>query len=722
MNSVPYLTVAALLIVAVVTVAPLVLGASCAFAQDRTGIYFPLFTPPGPVWDNMLEYRKAHPSLPWIAVVDPHHGPGAHFDADYGQNIAKLQNQNVTVLGYVSTLWGARPADAIMQDIRNYHEWYRVDGIMLDEMVSDPGFEGHYFGLSQYAKSLGMKLVIGNVGTNISPTYVGTVDSIGTVEGDGTPPLSWLEGWHNEYDKRNFLYITYSQSWIDRDFVAESAKHVGSLYITDDTMPFPYDTFPSYFDEIVSVLDPRGDNSLRNLSVKSFDLLGNSLNGIMASIDNATDLRSLPFTYVSGQGSTHIVTALDNQTWTFDHWEDGSTNPSRAVMLDQSKVLRAYYKTPSNAALHSNIFVNALTVQGGQLHMGVTVSSGGSGMPGQTSFTPFSFDATDGNNNIYTVTAATGFGDLVFDHWENGSTNSSRQVTVQGNNAYLAAYYRYEKNSSLASLTVDSYTLDGTEVRGLWSAVSSPGGSSAGGYTPFTHMVNASSTTSYIISAQDSGIYAFDHWQDGTTNRTRTIVPSSDVTQSAYYRTPPATLNIRSADQFNNSLSGMYMTVAAINGTMMQSGYTNMTYIGNLGGVYTIGASDYRGMTFDHWQDGLTSRTRNVMLSAGNTEMVAYYKTAGTQRGLTPITFAEPQGPPSLVTVNAASLDGKPLGMWSLMNPEAAGSYVVTIHNYRGYTFSHWENGSTNSTRIVVVAVPAGQNAITAFFGLQGSN
>ena len=688
---------------ATLLITPLFLGASAAAAPARTGVYFPLFTPPGPVWDNMLAYREAHPSLPWVAVVDPHHGPGTQFDSTYAQNIAKLQAQNVTVLGYVSTLWGARPADAIKEDIRSYHNWYGVEGIMLDEMVSNPGFEGHYYGLAKYAKSLGMKLVIGNVGTNIAPTYIGTVDLIGTVEGDGTPPLSWLEGWQAQYDKSNFLYITYSQGWVDSDFVAKSAQRVGLLYITDDTMPFPYDTFPSYFDEVVSALDPQGDDSLRNLSVKSFDLSGNSLDGVAATVDGAG--QSTPLTNVASQGSAHTVVAISNQAYVFDHWDDGSTDPSRTVTLGSSEVLRAYYRTPSTAASQSDIFVNALTTQGGQLHMGVNVA------PAKSGFTPLSFSAPEGNT--YNVTVAASFGNLVFDHWENGSTSPSRQVGAHGGNTYLTAYYRFEKNLSAASLTVSSYTLDDTEVRGLWSVITPQGGPSIGGYTPLTYAANVSS--SYVVAAQDGGIYVFDHWQDnGSTNRTRVIAPSSDVMLTAYYRTPPATLAIRSADQSGNSLEGMHMAITTIAGKELQSGYTNMTYTGMLGSVYSVTASDYYGMVFDHWQDGLTSRTRSVMLSADNIELTAYYRTTGVQWGPTPMMLSAPQGPPNPLTVNAASLDGRPLGMWALVNAESDGSYIVTVHNYRGYTFSHWENGNTNNTRIVATD----QNAITAFFGL----
>jgi hypothetical protein len=233
--------------------------------------------------------------------------------------------------------------------------------------------------------------------------------------------------------------------------------------------------------------------------------------------------------------------------------------------------------------------------------------------------------------------------------------------------------------------------------------------SSTGGYTPFTQAVNASSA--YAITAQDGGAYVFDHWQDGSANRTKMVAPSSDVTLTAYYRTPSAILTVKSADQSGDSLDGMYMTVTTADGKT-QSGYSNMTYAGSVGGVYTETASDYYGLVFSHWQDGLTSRTRNVMLLSGNTELTAYYNTGGAQWGLTPLTLGGLQGPPGRLTINATSLEGRPLHMWSVASPQSDGSYIVTIHNYQGYTFSHWENGSTNSTRIV----GAGQKAITAFF------
>jgi glucose/arabinose dehydrogenase len=591
----------------------------------RTAIYFPLFAHPGPLWENMLIYREAHPDLPWIAIVDPHHGPGEQYDENYARNIERLQAANVTVLGYVSTLWAAKSSDLVKEDIRKYNDWYKVDGILLDEMISEPGREGLYYNFTKYAKSLGMSPVIGNVGTNISPTYAGTVDSISTVEGDRTPPLSWLKGWQLNFDKSNFLYITYSQSWIDPEYIAESTNYVDSLYITDDTMPFPYDDFPAYLDEVIAVLDPHSNNDLRTLSVRASDLRGNGLEGTLATISsdvNGTTLQT-PLARVDNVNTTYTVSAVSNSTHVFDHWDDGTTNPSRTVTLDASKILRAYYKTSSTSDLQSSIVVNALTTQGGELGMWINIFR--EEADSISGLTPLVAQVQDGL--AYTV-SADDHQHLVFDHWEDGSTSRTRTVNLQGNdNAYLTAYYRLEKNPSLVDLTIDAYTLDGTEIRGLWSVITpqTEGGAPIGDFTPMTHV--ATSGLTYTVEAQDHGTYTFSHWEDGDSNRTRTVTPTSDTTVSAYYRTPPATLGVNFVSSSGEDLIGMSVTVMPLGNSTSAQHMTNsnMTYAGRLASVYTITASDNTDYAFDHWDNGSTNKVRNVILSSNNTEVIAYY-------------------------------------------------------------------------------------------------
>ena len=238
--------------------------------------------------------------------------------------------------------------------------------------------------------------------------------------------------------------------------------------------------------------------------------------------------------------------------------------------------------------------------------------------------TPLVVSGQDGGE--YTVTASD-HQHLVFDHWENGSTDRTREVSLhRGDNAYLTAYYRVEKDLSLIDLNVDAYTLDGTEIRGLWSVITPSNETATGGLTPLTR-VGAPGRT-YSVEAQDRDVYTFDHWEDGSTNRTRTLTHDSDSTLSAYYATPLVALKINFASVSGEGLAGMDATVTAMDNstTRQQAAGASTTFAGRFASVYAITVPDHAGYAFDHWEDGSTDRSRKVMLFSDNLEVTAYYR------------------------------------------------------------------------------------------------
>lgn len=338
------------------------------------------------------------------------------------------------------------------------------------------------------------------------------------------------------------------------------------------------------------------------------------------------------------EGSKYTVTALSNQTYIFDHWDNGSTLPARNVTLDSSIILRTHYRTPSTPSMDSRIVVNALTEGGGQLQMWTSIATEGTEV--KVGATPVVYLGQGGKT--YTITASS-FQNLVFDHWEGGTKDPVRTINLSGGNNsayYLTAYYHVVETPvpGLVNLTVDSYTLDGTEIRGLWSSsttttAAAPGAvaTTTGAFTPATFTVAAGTT--YTVAAQDSGNYVFDHWADSstggsTTDRVRTVTPFSDTTLTAIYRTPPANLTIVAFDATNNNkvLNGMFTTVVPINSPKMQAGFTNNTYTGYLGSAYRVTASDYLGIVFDHWEDGSKDRIRTLAIDKPTT-ITAYYRT-----------------------------------------------------------------------------------------------
>lgn len=235
----------------------------------KTGIFTALYMYPGSTlntyWQQVIDAKLAHPSVPIVAVVNPSSGPGSWQDSNFVNGINKLKNAGVIVLGYTYSDYGTRSLSAIQGDVDKYKNWYNADGIFIDEFTNKVGYENYYKDITTYAKSKGMKMTMGNPGTDVPQSYIGTVDVINITEGRGYMPISWLQycvlcdassGWHYKYDKRNFSYIRYDISWLDTAFEVDSSQWVGLLYIhSGNDSNGRWFNLPSYFATEVATLD-----------------------------------------------------------------------------------------------------------------------------------------------------------------------------------------------------------------------------------------------------------------------------------------------------------------------------------------------------------------------------------------------------------------------------------------------------------------------------------
>jgi hypothetical protein len=163
---------------------------------------------------------------------------------------------------------GTRTMTYMKNAIDKYKNWYNADGVYFDEMTSKSGYESRYRDLTSYAKSLGMKLTGSNPGTDVPPSYIGTIDVIKTSEGKGyissTDPniigSSWVTGgflgWHKDYDKRNFSIVRYDVSWLDKNWVNNVSQNMGLMYITNgNDSNSRWFHVPPYFGDLVATLD-----------------------------------------------------------------------------------------------------------------------------------------------------------------------------------------------------------------------------------------------------------------------------------------------------------------------------------------------------------------------------------------------------------------------------------------------------------------------------------
>ena len=235
----------------------------------KTGVYVPLYMYPSGTgatwWQQVIDTKNAHPSVPIVATFNPSSGPGTSQDSNVAGWVAKLRSSGVVVLGYTHDSYGARSLTDLKADADKYKNWYNADGLFIDEFTNKVGYETHYSSITSYVKSIGMKMTFGNPGTDVPKSYVGTVDVINITEGSGYMPISWLQycvlctsdqGWHYQYDKRYFAYMRYGISSLDTAFETDSSQWVGLLYLTDGTdSNGRWFSLPSYFGTMVATLD-----------------------------------------------------------------------------------------------------------------------------------------------------------------------------------------------------------------------------------------------------------------------------------------------------------------------------------------------------------------------------------------------------------------------------------------------------------------------------------
>ena len=244
-------------------------GTGISALIPKTGIFTALYMYPSGTgatwWQKVYDEKIKHPSVPFVIVFNPSSGPGSYDDGNISNWVNKLRSVGVIALGYTHDDYGARSVSSINSDASKYKNWYNADGIFIDEFTNRVGYESHYKSITSYAKSIGMKMTMGNPGTDVPKTYIGTVDVLNITEGVGYMPISWLQycvlcssssGWHYQYDKRNFAYIRYGVSWLDTSFEVESSKWVGLLYIhSGSDGNGRWFSLPSYYSTEVAMLD-----------------------------------------------------------------------------------------------------------------------------------------------------------------------------------------------------------------------------------------------------------------------------------------------------------------------------------------------------------------------------------------------------------------------------------------------------------------------------------
>ncbi|HVY32077.1 MAG TPA: spherulation-specific family 4 protein [Polyangiaceae bacterium] len=224
-------------------------------ASVGNGCIVPLYSyPDAPAWSALVKAKQAHPNVDVIAIVNPDSGPGANVDAAFTDGIAKLVAADIVPIGYVSTNYTKRDQSAVNGDTDQWHELYpAVQGIFFDEQSSQSGDEYFYSAVAGHARTQALDLSVGNPGTGVPNSFLSTVDVMLVYESAGTPTLNSLQKYAS--NRERYGIIPYAAA-LDVSFVKSATQSVRYVYLTDDDLPNPWDSLPSYFDDLLAALSP----------------------------------------------------------------------------------------------------------------------------------------------------------------------------------------------------------------------------------------------------------------------------------------------------------------------------------------------------------------------------------------------------------------------------------------------------------------------------------
>ncbi|MGI0020937.1 MAG: PKD domain-containing protein, partial [Nitrososphaera sp.] len=262
----------------------------------------------------------------------------------------------------------------------------------------------------------------------------------------------------------------------------------------------------------------------------------------------------------------------------------------------------------------------------------ITLASSVSGLQvnldGQPRTTPYSFTGVVGMSRTLQapLTQTLNGQAYQFQSWSDGGPATRTISTPAAGATYTANYAPAAAGQH--DLTVSSADMQGGPITGYYATIQSGGSTVKTGFTPLSY---AGGAGTYAVTVYDYGSATFDHWDDASESRTRTVALNSDTELTAYYVTPSSsltrTLTVATQDEGGNALSGYWTVLYDSSGNSVASGFSPATFTLDSGQQYSVSVGNYGGNSFDRWADnGSTANPRDVSITA-NTQLTAIYGT-----------------------------------------------------------------------------------------------
>jgi hypothetical protein len=165
--------------------------------------------------------------------------------------VRQVKARGITILGYISTVDGRRPAAQVETEVRNYQAWYGVTSIFLDRVAGVEAQAAYYRRLVSYVHQFdaGSSVWL-NPGEYPDQSFMSIGDVVMVFEGTYAQYLGLhAPGWVGRYPASRFAHTIYAtpDSSLAQVLKLATSRRAGHVYVTDGSGSNPYDGLPSYW-------------------------------------------------------------------------------------------------------------------------------------------------------------------------------------------------------------------------------------------------------------------------------------------------------------------------------------------------------------------------------------------------------------------------------------------------------------------------------------------
>jgi hypothetical protein len=222
-------------------------------------------------WDTIINIRNQHLDTPMAVVLSiAGGGAGTSTQSAWTDLIGRLQGSAIIVLGRVDTQGGASggvvsesTVNSRTTDWKNFYP--TIDGVFFDNMGIQTTDQTFYTNVANHAKvNQGFQTVGGNC--RVAATVVETtwhsqtvpIDTFIVFDGEGLDPVDTSYSKYSALNNNQLAVSAFGVPALDNSWVQQMSAYVGWIYCTTGTGSTPYNSLPSYFNNLITLLESIG--------------------------------------------------------------------------------------------------------------------------------------------------------------------------------------------------------------------------------------------------------------------------------------------------------------------------------------------------------------------------------------------------------------------------------------------------------------------------------